>query len=51
MARKRVINTHIATEEHAFLKRRAKREAISITMVLRQLIRSAMVKERRQKHP
>lgn len=39
---KRVLNTHVAIEEHAWLKGEAKRLRTSITNVLRGMIRRAM---------
>lgn len=42
---KRILNTHIAAEEHAFLKAEARRRSMTITHYLRNLIREDMVRK------
>lgn len=39
---KRVLNTHISVAEHEHLKRMAKANAMTVTMYLRNMIRSNM---------
>ncbi len=41
---KKVLNTHISKEEHSFLKNMAEKNAMTITMYLRELIRVEMGK-------
>lgn len=41
---KRVLNTHISTEEHDFLKNMADKNSMTVTMFLRNLIRKEMVR-------
>jgi hypothetical protein len=39
---KRILNTHIGQSEYRFLKETARREGMTLTMCLRNLIRSEM---------
>lgn len=39
---KRILNTHIGQSEYRFLKESARREGMTLTMCLRNLIRSEM---------
>lgn len=41
-AGKRVLNTHISVEEHHFLKMMARKNSMTVTMFLRNLIRKEM---------
>ncbi len=41
---KKILNTHISEEEHLFLKKMAEKNAMTITMYLRELIRAEMSK-------
>ena len=41
-AGKRVLNTHISVEEHHFLKSMARKNSMTVTMFLRNLIRREM---------
>lgn len=43
---KRVLNTHIALEEHTFLKSMANKNSMTVTMFLRNLIRREMQRNR-----
>ncbi len=45
-AGKSVLNTHLAAEEHAFLKEQARARAMTVTMFLRNLIRREMERTR-----
>lgn len=42
---KRVLNTHIAADEHEWLKKRAQAQGVTITIALRQILWEARKRE------